>query len=223
MCPPVVIRAGIFFDGAKWGEAMKTRIFLLLLALMGGVCSAADLTAADSVVYRGAYEATPYNVVFYRSAQGEYMRRLERRDDGAAETETRYANLPAFRAALLGVDDHAGIMGSTAWGSDADGDGYSDMLEYLTNGDPYMQSTVPTEPRFLYFDGGATFVPLLPLADMEPGGGTDPEPDADVSALAALLERQGERLDALLAVLCYGVGLMMWRLAVLSKSQRSIL
>lgn len=192
-------------------------MLIVLAALMGGVCSASELTSAESVVYRGGYEATSLNVVFYRSAQGEYMRRLEQRDGGAVESETRYSSLGAFRAALLGVDDRDGIMDSGAWKSDADGDGYSDMLEYLTNGDPYAPSAVPTEPRFLYFDGGSTFVPLVPLPDMESVGG--PEPDGDASSVSGLVERA----DALLTVLCYAVGLFMWRLAVLSKSQRSIL
>ncbi len=204
---------------------MRMRILgmLAMAALMGAGCFAAELTAADTVVYRGGGGAALYTVVFYRSAQGDYMRRLERRDDGTVETETRYASLGAFRTALLGIDDHAGIMGSGAWRTDADSDGYSDMLEYLTNGDPYASSMIPTEPRFLYFDGGAMFVPLLPLADMQPGGGEESAmPEADLSTLAALLERQEERADAMLAVLCYAVGLFMWRLAVLSKSQRSI-
>ncbi len=200
----------------KW-----TAGILGLLALMGGVCFGSELTSADSLVYRGGYEGTMLDVVFYRSGQGDYMRRLERREGGGMESETRYTSLGAFRNALLGVDDHAGIMGSGAWRSDADSDGYSDMLEYLTNGDPYAASTVPTEPRFLYFDGGATFVPLVPVPDIEQGGGEE-APPVDLASIAALLERQEERVVELLTVICFAVGLFLWRLAMLSKSQRSI-
>ncbi len=196
--------------------------FLALLAAMGGSCSGAELSAADSIVYRGGYEATALDVVFYRSGQGEYMRRLERREGGGVESETRYTSLGAFRTALLGVDDHDGIMGSDAWKADADSDGYSDMLEYLTNGDPYVALTVPTEPRFLYFDGGATFVPLVPVQDIERGG-EEEAPPADLASIAVLLERQEERVVELLSVICFSIGLYLWRLAMLSKSQRSIL
>ncbi len=196
-------------------------VIAVLLALMGGVCCASELSPADSLVYRGGYEGTALDVVFYRSGQGDYMRRLERRDGGVMESETRYTSLGAFRNALLGVDDHAGIMGSGAWKSDADSDGYSDMLEYLTNGDPYMAATIPTEPRFLYFDGGATFVPLVPMPDIEQGG-EEEAPPVDLAAIAALLERQEERIVELLTVVCFSVGLFLWRLAILSKSQRSI-
>lgn len=203
---------------------MGRRIFQMvsMVVLLAGQSFAAELTALDTVVYRGAYEATTYDLVFYRSARGEYWRRIEKRSDGTTETETRYSNLGAFRTALLGVDDYGGIMGTELWKTDADDDGYSDMLEYLTNGDPYSASIIPTEPRFLYFDGGTTFVPLIPVADMDSDDGGSSEPQVDLSTLSVLLERQEKLMNHLLEVVCYAVGLCMWRLAILSKSQRSI-
>lgn len=188
-------------------------MFLFLLCVCGASYGT-EIPEGATAIYRGNGDVPGYSVVFFRAADGAYWRRLARIGDGEVENETRYGSLGGLRTALLAIDDHQGIMGSALWNVDSDGDGFSDMLEYLTNGDPHYPSTYPTEPRILYFDGGQSFEALLPVQDMRSGSPNE------IGGDNLALEQHAITVVALMSFL---VGLMLWRLTILAVSRRNIL
>lgn len=191
---------------------MKT--LLLLVLLLTPMAVGAELPDGSTVVYSGSADVPGYQAIYFRDASGTHWRWFIREADGVAETKTSYSSLGIFRNVLLTIDDRSGVMGAGLWRVDSDGDGYSDMLEYLTNGDPYNGEAYPTEPRILYFDGGQSFESILPLPDMADVGGDDS---------GTTNPTQENLLSSLLFVLSFTAGLHLWRLTVLSMSRRSLL
>lgn len=182
--------------------------------------SGTNIPSGGTVIYSGA-SGSSQTVAYYYDDSGQYYRSVRNNATGETETETRFNNLTSLRTSILGVDDQTGIMGSGQWSVDSDGDGYSNMLEILTNGDPFSALVVPSEPRILQFDGGESFVPLLPVADMESDTG-DNTTETSNRKVEEYLARQEEILVSALTVFAFVCGLVMWRLALLSKSQRDI-
>ena len=192
---------------------MRT-LLLLSLLLASSVALGAEPPAGSTVVYSGTADVPGYQAMYFRDASGMHWRWFIRNADGVVETKTSYSSLGIFRNVLLTIDDRAGMMGAGLWRVDSDGDVYSDMLEYLTNGDPYNGEAYPTEPRILYFDGGQSFESILPLPDMSGSGGDDS---------GTTIPTQDNLISSLLFVLSFTAGLHLWRLTVLSMSRRNIL
>lgn len=195
---------------------MRTAALTLMMLFISGGIYGTEIPIGASVIYRGVGDVSGYSVAYFRDVDGGFWRWFIRDTDDTVESETRFGGLGGLRASLLAIDDRAGVMGSTEWLVDSDGDGFSNMLEYLTNGDPYDLGVNPTEPRILYFDGGQAFEALLPVKDMS-GGDTSGGQDF---VSAAVLEQY---VGNIVFLISFSIGLMLWRLTILSMSRRNIL
>ncbi len=194
---------------------------VVLAALLLTVCGTAwsmEIPSGATIIYR-CRGGGCQRMVLYRDVNGQHWHGQYSETGVGLDSLVRVPTLEEFRS-LLRVDDYDGVMGSVMWKLDTDGDGFSDMLEYLTNGDPLDARVMPTDPEFLYFDDGAQVVPLLPYPDLEPGA--EPE-EASLERVVMELSTVRDQQFHQIFMMSFFIGLYMWRLVVLSKSQRGVL
>lgn len=198
---------------------MKT-IICVLFFLACSVVNAVDLPDGSTLIYRGPHNGNQDNM-YFRDGSGVYWRWRVRTNNEQLMSEQRFADVEELRSALIYIDDYDGIMGNVLWDVDSDVDGYSDMLEYMTNGDPYDSAVVPTSSRVLYFNGGTDIVTLSAEQDIMLFNDGEETAD-DLSTVTRSLQRIENLLAYLLVLGSFLTGLVLWRLVILSKSQRNL-
>jgi hypothetical protein len=186
---------------------------------------AADLPTGSSVIFQGEHDADS-DFVYYCTFDGKYHRRLVSKQNGSIVAENKYPNLKSFRDALRTVTDFDAVVHAPLWRVDTDGDGYSDMREYFTDGDPNMPHIIPaTDTVLSLLVGEVPFsYPVNAEKDMDaPGSGEGGDIPGDPPASSLDLGKIELLLTALVQLHAVFIGLFLWRLFILSKSQKNII